>query len=86
MTRRFIGVRWWLGAAFAVVAATSTAIVVAQFSTRSENAFKSHAEALALADARTAASKATPSNLGRLGEAAERPPADRPRSLGPEST
>ena len=29
MTRRFIGVRWWLGAAFALVAAVSTAIVVA---------------------------------------------------------
>ncbi len=66
MTRRFIGVRWWLGAAFAVVAATSTALVVAQFSTRSENAFKSHAEDLVLADARTAASRATISNLGQL--------------------
>jgi two-component system phosphate regulon sensor histidine kinase PhoR len=66
MTRRFIGVRWWLGAAFAVVAATSTAIVVSQFSTRSENAFKSHAADLALADARSAAQRATPSNLSRL--------------------
>ncbi len=46
MTRRFIGVRWWLGAAFAVVAATSTAIVVSQFSTRSENAFRTHAAEL----------------------------------------
>ena len=51
MTRRFIGVRWWLGAAFAVVAATSTAIVVSQFSTRSENAFRSHAAQLAAASA-----------------------------------
>ncbi|HEY2541478.1 MAG TPA: ATP-binding protein [Gaiellaceae bacterium] len=66
MTRRFIGVRWWLGAAFAVVAATSTAIVVAQFSDRSENVFRSHAEDLVLADARTAAHRATPSNLARL--------------------
>jgi signal transduction histidine kinase/HAMP domain-containing protein len=66
MTRRFIGVRWWLGAAFAVVAATSTAIVVSQFSTRSENAFKSHAEQLALTDARLAARRATPTNLDRL--------------------
>src|ERR1700716_3477950 len=46
MTRRFIGVRWWLGAAFAVVAAVSTAIVVSQFSSRSENAFRVHAEQL----------------------------------------
>jgi signal transduction histidine kinase/HAMP domain-containing protein len=66
MTRRFIGVRWWLGAAFAVVAATSTAIVVSQFSTRSENAFRGHAEDLVLADARLAAERATPSNLSRL--------------------
>ena len=66
MTRRFIGVRWWLGAAFAVVAATSTAIVVSQFSTRSENAFRGHAEDLVLADAKLAAARATPSNLSRL--------------------
>ena len=64
MTRRFIGVRWWLGAAFAVVAATSTAIVVSQFSTRSENAFRGHAEALVLADAQLAAKQ--PQHLGRL--------------------
>ena len=43
MTRRFIGVRWWLGAAFAVVAATSTAIVVSQYSSRSENALQTSA-------------------------------------------
>ena len=67
MTRRFIGVRWWLGAAFAVVAATSTAIVVAQFSDRSQNVFRSHAEQLVLTDARTAARRATPANLDRLG-------------------
>jgi two-component system phosphate regulon sensor histidine kinase PhoR len=67
MTRRFIGVRWWLGAAFAVVAATSTAIVVAQFSDRSENVFRSHAEDLALTDARTAA-RAAPAGLGRIGK------------------
>src|ERR1700690_2301192 len=55
MTRRFIGVRWWLGAAFAVVAATSTAIVVSQFSTRSENAFRTHAAALTATGAAEAA-------------------------------
>jgi two-component system phosphate regulon sensor histidine kinase PhoR len=55
--RPFIGVRWWLGVAFAVVAATSTAIVVAQFSDRSENAFRSHGEKQTLADAQTAAQK-----------------------------
>jgi signal transduction histidine kinase/HAMP domain-containing protein len=66
MTRRFIGVRWWLGAAFAVVAATSTAIVVSQFSTRSENAFRSHAAELVLNDARLAETRATPANLPRV--------------------
>jgi signal transduction histidine kinase/HAMP domain-containing protein len=57
MTRHFIGVRWWLGAAFAVVAAVSTAIVVAQFSSRSENAFRSHAEELAAGSALLAAAE-----------------------------
>ena len=55
MSRPFIGVRWWLGIAFAVVAATSTAIVVAQFSNQSENAFRHHGEQVALKDARAAA-------------------------------
>jgi signal transduction histidine kinase/HAMP domain-containing protein len=63
----FIGVRWWLGAAFAVVAATSTAIVVAQFSDRSENAFRRHAEGLALKDVQTAAQKGvTSTTLDRV--------------------
>jgi signal transduction histidine kinase len=63
----FIGVRWWLGVAFAVVAATSTAIVVAQFSDRSEIAFRRHAESLALHDARAAARKnVTPATLDRV--------------------
>jgi signal transduction histidine kinase/HAMP domain-containing protein len=51
MSRPFIGVRWWLGAAFAVVAAVSTAIVVSQFSTRSEDAFRGRAEQLAYGNA-----------------------------------
>src|ERR1700674_3281549 len=55
MTRRFIGVRWWLRGAFAVVAAVSTAIVVSQFSSRSENAFRVHAEQLAMQSATLAA-------------------------------
>jgi signal transduction histidine kinase/HAMP domain-containing protein len=67
VTRRFIGVRWWLGAAFAVVAATSTSIVVSQFSDRSENALRTHAEELALADVKLAARTATPANLQQLG-------------------
>jgi signal transduction histidine kinase len=63
----FIGVRWWLGVAFAVVAATSTAIVVAQFSDRSESKFRSHGEALALHDAQAAAAEhVTPATLGRV--------------------
>ena len=56
MSRHFVGVRWWLGAAFAVVAATSTAIVVSQFSSRSEDAFRSKAEEAVLSAA-TAASR-----------------------------
>jgi signal transduction histidine kinase/HAMP domain-containing protein len=65
MTRRFIGVRWWLGAAFAVVAATSTAIVVSQFSSRSENAFRVHAEQLAVQSATLAAGDVA--SAGRAG-------------------
>jgi signal transduction histidine kinase len=65
--RPFIGVRWWLGVAFAVVAATSTAIVVAQFSDSSEHAFRHNAENSALGDARLAAARgATAENLDRL--------------------
>jgi signal transduction histidine kinase len=64
MTRRFIGVRWWLGAAFAVVAATSTAIVVSQFSSRSENAFRGHAEQLAAGSATLAASEVRSADQG----------------------
>jgi signal transduction histidine kinase len=67
MFRPSIGVRWWLGAAFAVVAATSTAIVVAQFSDRSKNAFRQNGERVALAAARKAATSATPTDLHRLG-------------------
>jgi signal transduction histidine kinase/HAMP domain-containing protein len=63
----FIGVRWWLGVAFAVVAATSTAIVVSQFSDRSENAFRGHAEDVALHDAQGAARQnVTPVTLDRV--------------------
>jgi two-component system phosphate regulon sensor histidine kinase PhoR len=53
--RPSIGVRWWLGIAFAVVAATSTAIVVAQFSDRSENAFRRHGQQVTLKDAQLGA-------------------------------
>ncbi|MGZ4335242.1 MAG: ATP-binding protein [Gaiellaceae bacterium] len=67
MPRPFIGVRWWLGVAFAVVAATSTAIVVSQFSNNSENAFRRNGENLALLDAHTAAKKhVTRANLDRV--------------------
>jgi signal transduction histidine kinase/HAMP domain-containing protein len=63
----FIGVRWWLGVAFAVVAATSTAIVVSQFSDRSEGKFRSHGESLALQDAQAAARQnVTPASLDRV--------------------
>ena len=67
MSRRFIGIRWWLGAAFALVAAVSTALVVSQFSTQSQNAFRDRAQALALNSALTAApSVATAARNGKL--------------------
>src|SRR3954469_5190940 len=70
MTRRFIGVRWWLGAAFAVVAATSTAIVVAQFSSRSETALRKNAVSLVAGSAYLAA--ATPHIERHLAAISER--------------
>src|SRR5919108_5122702 len=57
MTRRFMGVRWWLGAAFCVVAAVSTAIVVAQYSSRSETALRVNGEQKAIASAYDAAAE-----------------------------
>src|SRR5204862_84330 len=66
MSRRFIGVRWWLGAAFALVAAVSTAIVVSQFSSRSETALRVNAENLAAGSAQLIALR-----LRRLSLAAE---------------
>ena len=57
MSRPFIGVRWWLGIAFALVAAISTAIVVAQFSNRSEDAFRRHGQEVALTEVRRAEKK-----------------------------
>jgi two-component system sensor histidine kinase ResE len=65
MIRPFVGVRWWLGAAFAVVAATSTAIVVSQFSDSSEHAFRTNAENVALDDARSVDKTATAASLDR---------------------
>src|SRR5262249_6456586 len=67
MTRRFIGIRWWLGAAFAVVAATSTAIVVSQFASRSQSQFRGHAERLAAGSAVLAAEQ-----VGESGNAPDR--------------
>jgi signal transduction histidine kinase/HAMP domain-containing protein len=53
--------------AFAVVAATSTAIVVSQFSDRSEGAFRDHSEKQTLTDAQTAAQKdVSAANLDRI--------------------
>ena len=72
MTRRFIGVRWWLGAAFALVAAVSTAIVVSQFSSRSENAFRVHAESLAVQSVTFA--RAEVAAAGRSGTLAQKLP------------
>jgi len=64
MSRPFIGVRWWLGIAFALVAAISTAIVVAQFSNRSEDAFRRHGQEVALNEARRA-EKTPPGKLAK---------------------
>src|SRR5690348_6743786 len=50
-----MGVRWWLGAAFAVVAALSTAIVVSQYSSRSEDALRVNAQDAAAKSAAVAA-------------------------------
>ena len=67
MPKPSIGVRWWLGVAFLVVAATSTAIVVAQFSDRSENKFRSYGESIALHQAQAAAREnVTPATLERV--------------------
>ncbi len=66
MTRRFIGIRWWLGAAFALVAAVSTAIVVAQFSSRSQNALRAHATRQAAASATLAAKQSPLDKAARL--------------------
>jgi signal transduction histidine kinase len=53
--------------AFAVVAATSTAIVVSQFSDRSENAFRDHGARQTLTDVRTAAQRdVTPATAERV--------------------
>ena len=67
MIRPSIGVRWWLGIAFAVVAATSTAIVVSQFSDRSENAFLRHGRTVTLKDAQRGA-RLTGRKLERLAQ------------------
>jgi signal transduction histidine kinase len=66
--RPFIGVRWWLGIAFAVVAATSTAIVVSQFSDSSEHAFRRNAEDVVLKDVRLASGSSTRASRARLAE------------------
>ena len=62
----FIGVRWWLGVAFAVVAATSTAIVVSQFSDRSENAFRLTARSSRCRRATGRRQNVTPATLERF--------------------
>jgi signal transduction histidine kinase len=65
-----------------VVAATSTAIVVAQFSDNSENAFRRNAEKQTLADVDNAAAKdPTPATLDRV--AAKLPGTVRLRLVGP---
>src|SRR5579884_1302485 len=74
MTRRFMGVRWWLGAAFAVVAAASTAIVVSQYSSRSEDSLRVNARDAAAHSAGFAASllAGEPVTAARLAAVARR--------------
>jgi len=65
--RPFVGVRWWLGAAFALVAAVSTAVVVSQFSDRSQGELLNRAKASALDHAASAANRITAAaSQGRL--------------------
>jgi signal transduction histidine kinase/HAMP domain-containing protein len=59
VSRPFVGVRWWLGAAFALVAAVSTAVVVSQFSDRSQGELLNRAKASALDHAASAANRIT---------------------------
>jgi signal transduction histidine kinase/HAMP domain-containing protein len=73
MTRRFMGIRWWLSVAFALVAAVSTALVVSQFSTQSQNAFLDRAQQLALESAVVAASEVNVAD--RNGQLADELPA-----------
>jgi two-component system phosphate regulon sensor histidine kinase PhoR len=58
-TRWFIGVRWWLGIAFAFVAASTTAVVVSIVSSRLEHALRGRAEQLAYARTLEVAPRAT---------------------------
>ncbi|HVN59676.1 MAG TPA: ATP-binding protein [Gaiellaceae bacterium] len=52
---RVLGMRWWLAAAFALVAAASALAVVQVLSSRSEHAFKRYAQDLAAGNAVSAA-------------------------------
>jgi len=75
--RAFVGMRWWLAAAFAAVAALTAAVAVRAVSDRTESALRRNAEALAVGYAVGAAEsiKASPSEAAvrtRTAEAAAR--------------
>jgi two-component system sensor histidine kinase VicK len=55
--RRFLGMRWWLGLAFATVAGFTAVAVVIVFDSRAEHAFRTHAQEFAVGNA-VAASEA----------------------------
>jgi two-component system sensor histidine kinase VicK len=52
-----IGMRWWLAAAFASVAALTAVVVVSVLNSRSEHAFRAYAESFAIGDSVTAAER-----------------------------
>lgn len=52
-----LGMRWWLAAAFASVAALTAVVVVSVLNSRSEHAFRSYAESFAVGDSVTAAER-----------------------------
>jgi signal transduction histidine kinase len=65
--RRFLGMRWWLGLAFATVAGFTAVVVVIVFDARAEHAFRTHAQEFAVGNA-VAASEALKhaSSMGQL--------------------